>query len=158
MIPRAVLGGALVIGLVAAALFPTPADAGGSNLVARAAVKRLMERDVARDALTAAKPLARDTTVWRYASRKQAAHEARNGFHPGTHFTTKVHPGRPPSAAKAQRRYGLPARPQVRETVRLTKGTPMRHNKAYGGGPGRGELTNQLPLSNGAQIGTKALR
>ena len=34
------------------------------------------------------------------------------------------------------RRYGLLAKPEVRETVRLSKGFPVRLNRAVGGEPG----------------------
>ena len=137
--------------LLAAILLLPVAEAGSlSKTFARAAVNKILKRDLARDAATAVKPLARSRHVWRYAMRKQAGREARYGIRPGSHMTAQTTRGRPPSPEAAQRRYGLPHKPEVRETWRLPAGTPVRSNKAFGGAPGVGELTStrHLPPEN----------
>jgi hypothetical protein len=58
--------------------------------------------------------------------------------------------GRPLSAQVAQQRYGLPFKPQVRETLRLDTGGAFRHNKALGGAPGYGELTSPQHIDSKA--------
>lgn len=110
------------------------------SAAARAAVT--LRGDLLRDRATAAKPLARPRTVFRFTTRQQAWREAAMGIAPGRHMTATAKPGRPPAAATAQHRYGLPRRPEVRETIRLPTGQPVRHNRALGGSPGVGELTS----------------
>jgi hypothetical protein len=72
--------------------------------------------------------------------------ELRRGLQPNTHMTAQGGPGRPLSPNTAKRRYGLRQRPQVRETLRLPKGYPVRSAKAFGGQPGVGELTSPKSL------------
>jgi len=137
--------------LLAAILCLPVAEAGSlSKTFARAAMSKILKRDLARDAATAAKPLARSRQVWRYTTRTQAAREARYGLAPRRHMTSQTTRGRPPSASTAQHHYGLPKRPQIRETWRLPAGTPVRSNKVLGGAPGVGELTSskRLPPEN----------
>jgi hypothetical protein len=67
--------------------------------------------------------------------------EMRKGLKAGTHVTSRLSAGRPLTAVHAQRRYGLPVRPEVRERIVLPKGTMVRMNKALGGEPGVGEIT-----------------
>lgn len=128
-----------LIGLGAS--LPAPAGTLGKS-VGRAAMARIFKQDLRNHATTAAKPLVRPRTVHRYTTRAQGRREAASGLTPNTHMTVRARPGRPPSPATAQRRYGLPYPPRVRETIRLPKGFHVRHNKAVGGAPGVGELTS----------------
>ncbi len=145
--------------LFAAILMSPMAEAGSlGKAFARAAVSKMLRRDVARDAATAAKPLARSRHVWRYTTRKQASREARYGLAPHRHVTAQTIRGRPPSPSTAQHRYGLPKRPQVRETWRLPAGTPVRSNKALGGAAGVGELTSSKRLPAGDLVRTIPLK
>lgn len=131
-------------------IFPA-AEAGSlGKAFARSAVSKILRVDRVRDAATIAKPLARSRQVWRYTTRQQAARDARYGLSPHRHMTSQTTRGRTPSPSTAQHRYGLPKRPQVRETWRLPAGTPVRSNKALGGAPGVGELTSskRLPPEN----------
>jgi hypothetical protein len=131
---------ALVIGL-GATLAP-PADARGMSRAWSRAMAAVLKRDAARDAATAAKPLAQPRTVWRYTSKAQAERELQRGVPAGGHLTAGTTAGRLPSPERAQARYGLPARPEVRETVRLPAGHPVRSNKTLCGDPGVGEITS----------------
>lgn len=135
---------ALAALLTVSVALPQSAEAGGAaRALGRAAIARVWKRDLTRDLATPPKPLARPRTVWRYTTRDRAAQEARAGVPPGSHMTAGVTPGRPPTAASAQQRYGLlKAPPEVRETIVLPKGHPVRANKALGGKPGVGELTS----------------
>lgn len=105
-----------------------------------------MRRDLVRDSAIKARPLARQRTVFRYTSKARARTELRRGIAPGRHMSSNGGPGRPLSRVAAQKRYGLPRRPQVRETIRLPKGQPVRAAKALGGRPGVGELTSPKRL------------
>ncbi len=134
----------LVIGL-GATLAPS-VDAGGMSRAWSRAMATALKRDAARDAATAAKPLAQPRTVWRYTSQAQAEREMRHGVPAGGHLTAGTTAGRLPSPERAQGRYGLPARPEVRQTVRLPAGHPVRSNKALGGAPGVGEMTSTQRL------------
>ncbi len=96
-------------------------------------------RDLLRDQATRVRPLPKDRTVFRYTSKERAGQELLKGIPPGSHMTSRGGPGRPLSAEKAQRRYGLPQKPEARETIRLPKGQPMRFNRALGGAAGVGE-------------------
>lgn len=120
------------------------------KIIRKEAMRRILQRDIARDAATRAIPSATEKRVWRYTSRARAGQEASRGIAAGKHMTSGVHPGRPPSPQTAQRRYGLPKPPEVRETVVIKKGTPIRRNKALGGEPGMGEVTSpkKLPASS----------
>ncbi len=123
------------------------ADAGqASKTIARRAWRRLLARDAARDAATKAKPLAKPERVWRYTTKKDAAEAARHGLAPGKHMTPATSPGRLPNPASAQQRYGLPREPEVRMTIDLPKGQPIRRNSVLGGAPGAGEITSPKPI------------
>ena len=150
MNPRAII--CVVLVTVLAIAPAQPVVAGGKKELAKAAMARLLGRDAARDAATAAnaRAVSSTTTVWRYTTADQARREVRRGILPGKHFTPGVAPGRPPSPYTAQRRYGLPQPPQVRMTVRLAKGTTVLRNKALGGQPGRGELVIKDAVPPGA--------
>jgi hypothetical protein len=102
-------------------------------------IKRL---DLAKHMKTVPKPLKTERIVQRYTSKKQALHEAKRGLAPNTHMTAIAHRGRPLTGDVAKQRYGLLASPQVRETIRLTKGIPVRHNRATGAARGVWELTS----------------
>ena len=136
----------VVAGLQAA---PPPAHAGGFG---KALMSRLLKRDLANHAATAAKPLVKPLTVQRYTSSAQANREIKAGLAAETHMTPHAARGRPLSPESAQRRYGLTKPPEVRETVRLPAGQPVRHNKAQGGEPGQGELTSTQPVPKGSVI------
>jgi len=116
----------------------------------------VFRREAARDAATASRALARKRTVFRYTTSAQARREQARGLAAGTHTTSRAGPGRPLSAGAAQKRYGLPARPQVRETIVLPKGTPVRANRAWRGSRGVGELTS--PRSIGSLAIRRVLR
>lgn len=114
---------------------------GATRSVSRA-WSRLLRREAARDATTAAKPLTASRTVYRYTTAQRARREATRGLPPGTHMTSRGGPGRPLSPEVAMPRYGLPIRPEVRETILLPSGTLVRRNKVWRGRPGVGELTS----------------
>jgi hypothetical protein len=102
-------------------------------------IKRL---DLAKHMTTAPKPLKAERIVQRYTSKKLAMQEAKFGLAPNTHMTAVARRGRPLTDTAAKQRYGLFAPPQVRETIRLTKGIPVRHNRATGAARGVWELTS----------------
>ncbi len=102
----------------------------------------LLRRDLARDARVVPRALERPRTVFRYTTRAQSELDLRAGIRPGAHMTSTGGSGRPLGGAEAQRRYGLPKRPEVRETISLPKGLDVRKAKAIGGSPGAGELTS----------------
>lgn len=148
-------GQRILVGLLIAvtALFPITVEAGLGRAVARGAAKstartlgqstaRVLRRDIARDSAIKARPLASQRTVFRYTLRKQAAAELQSGIPAGRHMTANGGPGRPLGAPAAQKRYGLPERPQVRETIRVPQGQPVRSAKALSGEPGVGEMTS----------------
>ena len=117
---------------------------------AQKAMLGVLKRDAARDARTAVRSLPREKTVFRYTSRSQVARELRTGLAPGTHMTAKGGSGRALGAGAAQARYGLPKRPEVRETVRLPAGFPARSNKSIGGSVGVGEITSPKRVPSAA--------
>jgi len=129
------------------------AETGGfGRALERAARAKILRRDLARDAATAAKPLPAGRTVWRYTSKKQTRVEAKSGVAAGIHLTSRATPGRPPTGGRAQARYGLTAQPEARQTVQLCKGQPARLNNALGGEPGVGELTSTKTVPTGAIV------
>lgn len=114
---------------------------GSAERVAERRMLGTLERDAARDRATAARILKRDRVVARYTTKARAETEMREGLKVGTHMNSRLSAGRPLTALHAQRRYGLPVRPEVRERIVLMKGTKVRMNKAMGGQPGIGEIT-----------------
>lgn len=141
----------LLIGLLLLAIAIPPAAEASllRKAVARGAAKRLatvLRGDWLGDRVTRVRPLPRSRTAFRYTTRARARQERRQGILPGRHLTAQATPGRPLSRASAQRRYGLPQPPAVRETVRLRKGQPVRLNKTRGGAPGIGELTSSTRI------------
>jgi hypothetical protein len=120
----------------------------GRRAVARSLERRpapgianTLRRDLSRDHVTPPSILSRDRIVNRYTMLPRARVEVRRGLTSGTHLTSRVRPGRPLSANSAQKRLGLPNRPEAQEHVLLKRGTSVRFNKALGGKPGVGEIT-----------------
>jgi Ni/Co efflux regulator RcnB len=111
-------------------------------LSSRKSYSEIRRKDQSRDARSHAKPLPKGRTVYRYTTKKRAGQESSKGIPAGAHMTSRGVAGRPASAGQAQREYGLPRKPEVRETVRLPQGQPSRLNKVYGGKVGEGELTS----------------
>jgi len=81
-----------------------------------------------------------------YTTEARAAREVQQGVKPGTHMTPNAPVGRPLTPGHAQQRYGLENKPEVRMTIDLAKGLPVRPNKALAGAAGRGELTSPQAL------------
>lgn len=141
--------------LVIISSVPLQAEAGGKGkIIAQAVQKKLSlgnwggrveqarARDLVRDRAATARPLAKDRVVSRFTSKSQADYERQHGLGAGMHMTSReIHPGRAPSDITAMKTYGLKKRPEVREQVRIPKGTSVKINKAYGGKPGTGEIT-----------------
>jgi hypothetical protein len=124
----------------------------------RRAPVQLLRRDLVRDRATRIRPLPQDRTVFRYTTKERAREEIRRGIPPGSHMASRGGPGRPLSQQHAQRRYGLPDKPEVRETIRLPKGHPVRLNRAYGGEQGAGEITSPLRVPREAVQNVTPLR
>ena len=141
----------LSICLVLSLALASSAEASGFGRVfGRSVIKRVLRADLVRDRGTVAKALVKPRTVFRYTSREQAAREARHGLVPRAHMTATGGPGRPLSAQAAQWRYGLPAKPEARETLHLDTNRVVKHNKALDGAPGYGELTSPQRIPPGA--------
>lgn len=141
------MGKRLLAGLLL--LTTTAVPAVEASLLGKAAARgaakhlaQLLRRDGLRDRVTRVRSLPKARTVFRYTTRERAQQELRQGIRAGRHLTARATPGRPPSGGQAQRRYGLPQPPAVRETLRLPKGQLVRPNKVLGGAPGVGELTS----------------
>jgi hypothetical protein len=111
---------------------------------------RWLSQDRTMHRTTSALPLRKPATVRRYTSLGQAQAEARRGLAPNTHMTAPVRPGRPPSAAEAQRRFGLPRRPTAVETLRIPKGTPVRKGRVAAEQRRRWEWTSPRTIPPGA--------
>jgi hypothetical protein len=153
--------GALILA-TAIAFFPMKADGAGLGKAAARAMRghslksvhkvspQILRRDLQRDRATKARALAAERRVFRYTTKDKANQELRRGIPPGSHMTSHAGRGRPLSPGEAQSRYGLPERPQVRETVRLPKGQPVRTNKSLGGAPSVGEITSPKQIPPGA--------
>jgi hypothetical protein len=135
-LPQSVQGGSLGRAVLRGA---ARSVAGGAR---QSTVRRALRADWLRDRRTAVRPLRQPRTVFRYTTRRQMQRELRRGIAPGRHMTSRARPGRPLTADRAARRYGLPAKPEVREAVRLNPGQPARLNRALAGERGRGELTS----------------
>jgi hypothetical protein len=103
-------------------------------------LRNLLRRDFLRDRTLPVRRLKAPRTVHRYTTWERALRELQKGLPVGTHTTARARPGRPPSPEAAQRRYGLPRKPEVRETIRLPEGTPVRRGKVLGGRRGVGEI------------------
>jgi hypothetical protein len=118
------------------------AASGAPRAITRQEASRILRLD-ARNHRAPAKPLARPLTVQRYTMAGRAASEMKRGIPPGRHMTASARPGPPLNPQAAQRRYGILGKaPQVRETIRLPKGFPVRSGKVQHGMPGVGEKTS----------------
>jgi hypothetical protein len=125
-------------------------ERGAARSVDRSALRSLERgrlRDVTRRDLlihnsTRPAPITNPREVFRFTTRERAFTELRQGIAPNRHMTTHSSPGRPLSAESAMRRYGLPAKPDVRETIVIPSRQPIRSNKVVGGAPGVGEVTS----------------
>lgn len=117
---------------------------GGSarRVLGRSEARTILRLDRQAHAKVMPRQLARPKTVFRYTSKQRAAQEVRRGIPAGSHMTATGGPGRPVLASTATTRYGLLTVPQARETVRLPKGFPVRHNHVTKGARGYGELTS----------------
>jgi hypothetical protein len=140
LLPQAVGGG------IGKALLGRALKGNAGNPAAKSAWSQIYKHDAARHAATPAKPSAAPRTVHRYTTSKQGTRETKQGLKPDTHMTPAATPGRPLTAGHAQQRYGIETKPEVRMTIELPKGFPVRHNKALAGEPGRGELTSPQAL------------
>jgi hypothetical protein len=157
-IRKYLLGGLLMMSLA----LPTGGEAGSVAKAAahgatrsvtkawRDVAAKTLRRDFLRDRATRVHSLAGNRTVFRYTTRVQARQELQKGIRPGSHMTVRATAGRPLSPAQARRRYGLPQKPEVRETVRLPKGQPVRQNRVIGGAVGVGEVTSTKRMPQGA--------
>jgi len=132
--------GILTLALLMGAM-PAGAAPAGKQLL-----RDLLRRDLLRDRALPVRKLKEPRTVHRYTTRDRALRETQKGLPAGTHATARARRGRPPSAKTAQRTYGLPKPPEVRETIRLPEGTPVRQGKALGGRPGVGEIVLAQPV------------
>jgi hypothetical protein len=122
------------------------------------AMENILRRDLSRDRLTAPRVLTRDRLVNRYTAVLRARTEVRSGLRAGTHLTSRISPGHPLASKTAQKWFGLPGRPDVREKVLLKRGTSVRFNKALGGKPGVGEITIVRPASKNVLRNVRRIR
>lgn len=129
------------------------AERGAARVAERKAEQRaaqILRKDIWNHNHTQVRPLPESRTVHRYTTSSQATRELKTGIPPGDHITSGAHPGRPPSPDAARQRFGLSRSPEVRETVVLPKGFPVRHNKVPGGQPGTGEITSPKRVPSAA--------
>lgn len=152
-------------------ILPSTIEAGGvAKAAARGATKsvtkawreaaatKTLRRDFLRDRATRVHSLAGNRAVFRYTTKAQARQELQRGIRPGNHMTARTTAGRPLSPTQAQRRYGLPQKPEVRETVRLSQGQPIRSNRVIGGEAGVGEVTSTIRVPSTAVAKVVPLR
>ncbi|MCC6472669.1 MAG: hypothetical protein IT514_02895 [Burkholderiales bacterium] len=147
--------------------FAASASAGrtAARVAAKAAAKRMAKASVKRDwaSIRAKDRVAHDRAtvkanpqerlVERYTTREQAARELRHGIGRDTHMTTGIRRGRSLSAEGAAQRYGLERAPEVKETIRIPKGHPVRSGvKVQAGKPGVAEITSPIPLPPGTIV------
>jgi len=131
----------------------TSAKPVGAAPTGKQLLRNLLRRDLLRDLALPTRRLKAPRTMHRYTTWERALRELQKGLPAGTHTTARARPGRPPSPETAQRRYGLPRKPEVRETIRLPKGTPVRHGKVLGGRRGVGEI-----VITGRRVSPEAIR
>lgn len=97
-------------------------------------------------------PQSRPLTLQRYTTASQAAKDLKYGIRAESHMTN-ARPGPPLTAQHAQQKYGLfLAKPQVRETIRIETGFPLRAGKARGGMRGAGERTSDHKVPPGSLV------
>jgi hypothetical protein len=118
----------------------------GAAPAGKGLLRDLLRRDFFRDRTLPVRRLKAPRTVHRYTTWERALREIQKGLPVGTHTTARARPGRSPSPETAQRRYGLPRKPEVRETIRLPEGALIRQGKALGGQPGVGEIVTARPV------------
>lgn len=165
------LGKSLLMWLLAMVLvMPSAAEAGSVAKAAargatqsvakawRGAAAKTLRRDLLRDRATHVRLLSKDRAVFRYTTKARARRELQRGIRPGSHMTARATAGRPLSLTQAQRRYGLPQKPEVRETIRLSQGQPIRSNRAIGGKAGVGEVTSTIRVPSTAVAKVVPLR
>ncbi len=85
-------------------------------------------------------------TVQRYNTKTLAKQELRRAVSPGSHMTAGARRSRPMSGQHTKQHCGLVRKPNVRETIQLPKGFPVRHNHATSAARGVRELTSPQPL------------
>lgn len=152
----------LVVGLTVAPMSAaTPEASSFAKLLGRSAVRaaakkamprmtRALAKDLVNHRTTPVKILTAPRTVFRYATQSAARKDLASGLAPYSHMTSRGAPGRPLSAANAAKRYGLPRRPDVRETIRLDRGQTVILNKAQAGRPGVGEAVSPRRIGRDA--------
>jgi hypothetical protein len=128
----------------------------GAAPAGKGLLRDLLRRDFFRDRTLPVRRLKEPRTVHRYTTWERVLRELQ-GLPAGTHTTARARPGRPLSPETAQRRYGLPAKPEVRETIRLPEGTLIRQGKALGGRPGVGEIVTARRVPPEAIVKIKPL-
>lgn len=126
---------------------PLSVEAKGlGGVVGKAAIGRLLTREAARDAATPAVAAAHGHQLMRYTTRVQARADAKAGLESGRHLTGATEGKVPLSAQAAQKHYGIPVAPQVREVWSVPKGWPERLNKVWRGDRDAMEITSPKPL------------
>ena len=153
------------LAMLVALMIALPAAAGVAGSIARGAAaamhkrigsKAFLKSEAARDASTSVRRLDAPATVYRYASGIHAAGEARNGIAPGRHMTGVGENSKMLNADRASRRYGI-ARPEVRETIVLPRGFPVRQSRVWSGARNATELTSPRRVPPGAIRKIKAV-
>ncbi len=136
---------------------PLELNAGGlGRALARGSAKSISKRvgskavrgravELLRDKQSPTRLLAKERLVDRYTLRRRATQELRSGIPPYRHMTSRS-TKRPLSALTAQRRLGLPRKPQIVERIKIPKGTTVNMNKVVKGQPGYGEITSPRRL------------
>ena len=151
--------------VLAVTCYAQPSSAGGAATAVTNAAKRRIEaalcrqelkREALRDLNTPVTRLPESRIVWRYTTRQHAQLEQRAGIASNRHLTAQRSGSKPLSACSAQWRFGLCELPEVRETIVLPKGTPVRINTAWRGLAQ--EITSPQPLPPTAIIEVRPLQ
>jgi hypothetical protein len=143
----------VIAGLTICLLFPYGgAYAGGKSakVLADSVMRRIFFRDAARDALLPMTRIAKPRRVWRYTDKEGAKKALTKGLPKGVHTSVGISRGRALTSENARKRFGLAKRPDVRMTIELPGGHPVRRGKVIGGAPGVGEFTLGKPISPSA--------
>ena len=153
--------------LIGGSCYTSPSTAGGTaraltnaatHRIEASLVRQELTSEALRDLKTPVTRLPKSRIVWRYTKKQYAQEEQRAGIASNRHLTAQRTGSKPLSAYSAQRRYGLHLLPEVRETVLLPRGHPVRINKAWRGQPGVGEITSPQPLPRTAIIAVRSLK
>lgn len=123
-----------------------------------AAIKTARSEIFARDIHGPVTKLSADRTVFRYTTRAKARSEITRGIPQRRHFTSAATAGRPLSPINAQKQYGLPQRPAVRETIRVPQGTAVQFGRVKNGKPGLGEIFTRDRVSKSHIVGRVRLK